>query len=46
VIRTRRVDLEDAVTVLQASATVGDSTREAYAQARAWLTERPEAGER
>lgn len=36
-IRTRRVDLEDAVTVLQASATVGDSTREAYAQARAWL---------
>jgi len=36
-IRTRRVDLEDAVTVLKASATVGESTRDAYAQAHAWL---------
>lgn len=36
-IRTRRVDVEDAVTVVVASATVGDSTREAYAQARTWL---------
>lgn len=40
-IRTRRVDLEDAVTVLQASATVGESTRAAYAQARAWLADAP-----
>jgi SulP family sulfate permease len=47
-IRTRRVDLEDAVTVLEASATVGDSTREAYAQARAWLAAAADAepGER
>jgi len=43
-IRTRRVDIEDAVTVLQASATVGESTREAYAQAQAWLAATADAG--
>jgi SulP family sulfate permease len=38
-VRTHRVDLEDAVTVIPASATVHESTRAAYAAARTWLAE-------